>query len=319
MKRILCAILSLTLIFFFFLTVSAEPVQDTEPADPAAMITCDEAIAAYEALTGEKLETRRYYFQMPDGVHGMLNEDGEVIPTWYNEFSSGAGVFWWGNFPAACKSWPGYRAMTADADQHIYYVNMPAEVDALIWNNGVAGGTDAAQPVYEKARQTVDISCEPAEPGEYDTMPEGCDNFDECIYILQNEPDTTAVYSVRMPVPGAWYFYYGSGCYGMYNKASANFKSTDENCCNPDHFDPDGKHIGYIPENPLRGDYDRDGEITILDATRAQNIIAELITRPSEAFLEKVDADGDKVLTILDATRIQNVLALLMTMDGIQR
>lgn len=65
-----------------------------------------------------------------------------------------------------------------------------------------------------------------------------------------------------------------------------------------------------------RGDYDMDGEVTILDATRAQRIIAELNERPDEVFLLEIDADGDEELTILDATRIQRVIAGLCNWDG---
>ncbi len=67
----------------------------------------------------------------------------------------------------------------------------------------------------------------------------------------------------------------------------------------------------------LCGDYDEDRSVTILDATRAQNIIAELMERPSEDFLKKVDADGDGDLTILDATSVQRYLADLPAYEGI--
>lgn len=67
---------------------------------------------------------------------------------------------------------------------------------------------------------------------------------------------------------------------------------------------------------PLRGDYDGDGEITIMDATRAQRIIAELDERPDDTFLTGVDADRDGELTIMDATRIQRVIAELCDWDG---
>ena len=66
----------------------------------------------------------------------------------------------------------------------------------------------------------------------------------------------------------------------------------------------------------MRGDYDGDNDITILDATRVQRFLAELDAMPSASFLTGVDADGDNELTILDATRIQNVIAELMNMDG---
>ncbi|MBR1534059.1 MAG: hypothetical protein IJ639_06825 [Ruminococcus sp.] len=65
-----------------------------------------------------------------------------------------------------------------------------------------------------------------------------------------------------------------------------------------------------------RGDYDGDCVITIMDATRVQNLIAEVVLKPTAAFLRAIDADGDGVLTIMDATRIQNVIAYLMNMEG---
>lgn len=65
-----------------------------------------------------------------------------------------------------------------------------------------------------------------------------------------------------------------------------------------------------------RGDYDDDHEITIMDATRVQNLIAEVVLKPAAAFLKGIDADGDGVLTVMDATRIQNVIAYLMNMEG---
>ena len=65
-----------------------------------------------------------------------------------------------------------------------------------------------------------------------------------------------------------------------------------------------------------RGDYDDDHEITIMDATRVQNLVAETVQKPSPAFLKAIDADGDGVLTVMDATRIQNVIAYLMNMEG---
>lgn len=77
-------------------------------------------------------------------------------------------------------------------------------------------------------------------------------------------------------------------------------------------------HARFAPieHSTLRGDYDEDGEITIMDATRVQNIIAELVARPDEAFLVSIDADGDGELTILDATRIQRVIAELCDWGG---
>ena len=82
----------------------------------------------------------------------------------------------------------------------------------------------------------------------------------------------------------------------------------------------EGFHLAYHPlPTPLgsdRGDYDMDGDITVMDATRAQRIVAELEERPDEDFLCEIDADDDGELTVLDATRIQRVIADLCDWDG---
>ena len=65
-----------------------------------------------------------------------------------------------------------------------------------------------------------------------------------------------------------------------------------------------------------RGDYDDDHDVTIMDATRVQNLIAENYPKPFAKILIAIDADGDGELTIMDATRIQNVVAYLTDMDG---
>ena len=346
MKKFISILLSVMLVASLVVTVSAYSVYPN-PIDPDAAVqltTADEAIAAYEAEFGETVSTHKYYFQMPDGVHGMRGAEGNVAPTWFNAYTQGAGVYWWGSAEACPAAWAGYQALVDDAAQHIYYVNMPTKVVAFVWNNGVDGGTDPnpdldpADDIYYKAAQTVDVASEYPDPGEYATMPEGADSFDECIYIINPDIISINELSKKQTCGGTWYFYYGDGCYGEYAKDSANY----EGCCNPDHFDESGTHVGYIPaEDPteapteevteapteapteadpwadvIRGDYDQDKTITVMDATRAQRIIAELDERPEEGFLKAVDADGDGDLNITDATRVQNVVAELMNMDG---
>lgn len=73
---------------------------------------------------------------------------------------------------------------------------------------------------------------------------------------------------------------------------------------------------GSDPTQPssgfLKGDADGDGEISILDATRIQRRIAELVTA-AEIKWPDADADGDGELTILDATHIQRFIANLIS------
>lgn len=72
----------------------------------------------------------------------------------------------------------------------------------------------------------------------------------------------------------------------------------------------------YNPNLFDRADYDKDGELTIMDATRAQYMLADLVYTPEDIFLMGIDADADGELSIMDATRIQNVVAELTDIDG---
>ncbi len=76
--------------------------------------------------------------------------------------------------------------------------------------------------------------------------------------------------------------------------------------------------ITYVPtqiRQPLLGDADTDGSVTVVDATAIQRVLADLLVT---AYDEKAaDADCDRRVTILDATAIQRWLAGLPTAEGI--
>lgn len=330
MKKFISILLAVMLVASLAVTASAVSVWPDG-------ITVEDAIADYEANTGEEVETHHYYFQMPNGKNGPLAtkdvtyeetdeetgetrevlvcKEGEHAPSWLNEYNNYGvvGVYWWGG-PAACESWAGYQGMVEDADHYIYYADIPAATVVFIWNNGVDGGMDKTQDIYYMAQQTSDVACEYPDPGEYDSIPDGADSFDNMIFIINPDEVSVNPLSLKQTCGGTWYFYYGDGCYGSYEEGKG-----DTTCLNPDHY-ADGVHVGWQDDTPqpivLRGDYDEDEQITVMDATRAQNIIAELTARPSEDFLAAVDATGDGELTIMDATRVQNVVAELMNMDG---
>ncbi len=239
-------LLTVILIISTVVTVSAYTVWPSSDSRIEVLAkTSDEALAEYEAANGVEVPTNRYYFQMPDGVHGMRGKNGNVASSWYNAYTQGAGVYWWGFAPAACEAWTGYQAMTDDAAQHIYYVNMPKQTVAFVWNNGIDGTMDEEYPLYYLTAHTVDVPSEYPDPGEYTTMPEGADSFDECIFIVDPDAITINPLSNRQTCGGTWYFYYGDGCYGKYAKGSGKDK-----CCNPDHYydaDVSGEHIGFLP------------------------------------------------------------------------
>ena len=68
----------------------------------------------------------------------------------------------------------------------------------------------------------------------------------------------------------------------------------------------------YDKDTHIKGDADMDKSVTILDATRIQRWLADLIDE-DEIDLISADADGDGDVTILDATHIQRFIAELIT------
>lgn len=66
-----------------------------------------------------------------------------------------------------------------------------------------------------------------------------------------------------------------------------------------------------VPERMLMmGDMDEDDMLTIMDATRIQMVVAELLV-PTDYMLIVGDYDGDSILSVMDATMIRNFLAEL--------
>lgn len=105
----------------------------------------------------------------------------------------------------------------------------------------------------------------------------------------------------------------GGGTASVTATAFCGLTATARIGINPDPTEP--------PTDPIavqyRGDSDGDGEVTILDATAIQRVLANLDTR---TYIEAAaDADADGSVTILDATAIQRHIAGLSAYEGIGR
>ena len=261
-----------------------------------------EAIKEYEAETGEKVETNRYYFLMPNGKNGEKSDDetellipyGEYAESWYNEYSTGAGIYWWGSGVADPYMWPGYTIEKGDSDC-VFYADVPKAVKTIIFNNYVDGGMDPEAPIYDHAKQTFNIPSEYYEPDENINYPNGTESFNNMIFVGDPDMCSHSDLSAHRTLEGEWYYYYGNGCYGF----EKNGNST--NCLRDDH-----KHDA----DETLGDVDGDGVVSILDATAIQRDIAKLQTLTDEEKA-KADLDGDGEVTVLDATAIQLKIAKL--------
>ena len=139
------------------------------------------------------------------GVYAAIDNDGRYVPSegtatnrlyfvmpesWKNEKfgADSAGIFWW-NGSDACVSnggssqaapWPGYKMQVYDADANLFYIDLPADVPNIIFNNFLDGGekyTDGtyqySKEQYEAAAQTKDATCQYYSDGDdeyYDNM-----------------------------------------------------------------------------------------------------------------------------------------------------
>ena len=140
----------------------------------------------------------RYYFYMPEN--------------WLNEHATTAGIYWWEGTDA-CSSWPGYVANPTDVEG-VYYYDVCQDVTTIIWNNAIDGGTDPEAAIYTAAYQTINIGSEYYDAGESVNYPDGTDNFDEMIYVVDESKTMVNDFSGKSTFAGEWFYYYGNGEYG---------------------------------------------------------------------------------------------------------
>ena len=272
--------------------------------------TVAEAIKAY----GSSVSTYRYYVQVPNGENGPTGTKGDFkgqkVPTWLNKFSDtngdgeldyGPGLYWWD--AKGCPNpdaWVGYRVEKGDAPG-VYYADVPVDVTLVIWNNGINAGMDKTAEIFKANGQSGNIGCEYYDPGESPLYPEGLDNFNNMIFIMDpnKASDKTDVSPVRN-FGGEWYFYYGNGHYGTKNPAGQTIDEEfiEKSCVNPDH------------DHLLLGDADKDKRVSIFDVTAIQLVLANRWSI-DKISVENADVDGDGEVTIADATIIQRALANL--------
>ncbi len=234
MKRNLKKLVSMFLALTLILSVAV-----IAPISVGASETNSESVGAVDTKdryipSDSVTDTHRYYFYMPS--------------EWYtnNEINT-AGIYWYSG-DDACNKWPGYKAQSSEDVLGLYYVDCPANVPKIIWNNFFDGGTDKTTDKYVQAVQTVDINVENmykefASDGDvinpalfekaYEKInAEGYDklggfyenffesdygfafNFNNMIYIINPEYTIENALTGKLTYGGDWYFYYGDGTYG---------------------------------------------------------------------------------------------------------
>ena len=331
MKKLLSIILAIVMVASTFAVVASAYSWD----DPD-ILTVDEALDLYEFDWGERPETNKYYFLMPDGTNGEkgdnpeLESNGKYAPTWYKLTTTGelatstAGIYWWDSGVADPAAWIGYIASgSEECDPNIYYANVPVDVTTIVWNNAVDGGLDETDPIYKCAAQSVNIGSEYYDAGESPNYPDGTESFDGMIFVIDPDLVMKADASDQMTCGGEWYYYYGNGCYGFTADGS------EADCLRDDHHDENGNHIFpevVKPTAPATNDQPAtepeptEPEPTQPEPTQPEPTEPEPTEpeptepEPTEKY-ELGDVDGDGLVSIVDVSEIQLHLANVKTLD----
>ena len=205
-------------------------------------ISVKDAIEAYETENNVDIKSNRYYFLMPDGTNGEKGDDDtrdhegfryslyydEYAPSWYNKYTNSAGIYWFDSGIADPEYWPGYTMEPSDTE-NVYYADVPKEVTTIIFNNNVNSGMDPDFDIYYSSHQSGSIPCEFYYAGESPNYPDGLDSFDNMIFVI--DPDLNSSFESYPSISwgGEWYYYYGDGCYGFEKDGDST------NCLRDDH------------------------------------------------------------------------------------
>ena len=198
-------------------------------------------------VPSEGTETYRYYFYMPQ--------------RWENEFTTSTGAYWWEGTDA-CETWQDMYKVKETENENIFCIDVPTDVPKLIFNNYVDGGADPEAPQYTKAAQTSDVTCvdddgedawgywpktDEDEPSNA-LYPEGIRNFNNMIYVIDENRIEENPLNQKLTCRGQWYYYYGNGEYGytpvkgdgaVYNTEYMSFEKALEDKNNPKPTEPD--------------------------------------------------------------------------------
>ncbi|MBQ8795566.1 MAG: hypothetical protein IJZ54_04000 [Clostridia bacterium] len=226
--------------------------------------------SATSAPTAPPVQTYRYYFYLPK--------------TWTvaNPYYEAPAIYWWdGSNP--CEDWPGYELKKADAEG-VYYYDVPEDVCSIVWNNGVDGGTDSKAPVYIYAYHTVTIASEFYEPGENGLYPEGVENFDEMIYVIDLNDVHTQEMSGKQIFGGEWFYYYGNGEYGVAeNKADAKAVYSSDTIILDDVYFDQNASVPAQPSEPEETSLGADATEVTVPTEPEKSSAATVATDPTEA------------------------------------
>lgn len=157
----------------------------------------------------------RYYFAMPK--------------EWRTFTNAKACAYWWDGTDK-CSNWQhSYQMKSTSIEKpdgtKVYYIDVATDVRNIVFSNGIDVGTNDGESVslnWGKSYQTDNISLEGYAPNESKVFPDGIDNFDNLVYVIDtdntiiNDKNGSVIYG------GEWYYLHSNGNWD--DKAGSKYK-----------------------------------------------------------------------------------------------
>ena len=216
-------------------------------------------------------KSKRYFFAMPE--------------KWFNFSNATACAFWWSGEDACYDQQHSYimrpTSINTDDDSVVYYIDVAENVHNIIFTNGIEGsekrpiGNDY-DPNYNKNLQTFSINLDRYKVGECDLYPDGVDNFDNMIYVVDSNSRISVDPSGYL-YKGNWYYLHSDGkwdtskgsTYEIHNtNVKLNTRSANLTVDNFVYLVPTFENvrteaeIKWTSSNPEVATVDNDGKVT---------------------------------------------------------
>lgn len=208
-KRFICIVLTALML------TSTVPISVSAAEVEIRLHTLEDAMAYWEEALGYEIPTKTYYLYVPDTWKFEANE--------YYDSSIGLescvpAVYWYGDVTACPDEYtpyinsgnPGYPgyALTEEVAPNVYKAEIPADVEYIVWNNGVYSDRAGQQIMegHEFICQAETVT------NEYKyNNPENGFSYENMLCLVTKPNLNSWQYS---SYHSDWFYYYGNGEYG---------------------------------------------------------------------------------------------------------
>ena len=205
----------------------------------------------YTGPTTGGLSTR-FFFAMPKD--------------WYTFSNSTACAYWWKGTDK-CTDWQHSYQMrstllTLEDGARVYYIDIPSDVEVIIFNNGIDGGIIPSEgeeiPInWGENYHTVDINLGGYDPNERETYPDGLRTFKNMVYVVDSNSRKFDRTSGAEIYSGEWYYLHADGkwdstpgtIYEIYNRLLVSNLPNKTIYIEGEKFDPTGLGIRAITDS----------------------------------------------------------------------